>query len=1218
MKIKDLFQKDIYRKIEEVIKVDQADQETVRSELEEYIVTDSIKGHFRQVLDAYQSARTAPTEGIGIWVSGFFGSGKSSFAKILGYILANREILGKKAADIFSSQIDDTRVVNLLKVINTTLPTHAVIFDVSMDRGIRTANERITEVMYKALLRELNYAEDFDLADLEIGLEGDGLLDEFENRFEARFKQSWRKRRKIGRSLNEGSATLHDMDPKTYPQPDSWVRSLGVREENGNVKGRADISANRLAEVSFELMARRQAGKALIFIIDEVGQYVSRSVDKMLDLQAIVQAFGKEGKNRVKAKKAPAPAWICVTSQEKLNEVVDALDSKKIELARLQDRFPLRIDLAPADIMEITTKRVLQKKPDVRKVLTDLYRKNEGRLSSCTKFERTSRAVSLAEDSFIDIYPYLSYQIDLCIDIMSGIRLQPGAQRHIGGSNRTIIKQAQEMLISEKINLGSEAVGSLVTLDKVYDLVDGNLSTERRKDIADISRTFTQKPFFTKVAKAICLLEFVRDLPRTPQNIAAVLYDQVDGQALTETVQEALDALEKAQFVRQTQEGYKLQTAQEKNWETSRRSIAAKPADRNRIKKDILKEIFSDHRMNTYRYKNLRNFRVGIQVDGEKIMDEGDFQINLMVADDPSDYKDYTRQARDLSRSETGKNQLFWVVPLSEDIHDVVEELHRSREMISSHERIAAQGKLPPDESHCLNDEKIREDRIRRDLKAKLSGVLKISTAYFRGIEKDVAVLGKELPDMARALFDFATPDLYPKLEMGARNLSGKETEQVLTAANLAGLPPVFYDGPDGLGLIIKQGAKFVPNGSAGIAKEIYEYLLSKFKYGEKVTGKGIEEHFGGIDYGWERDMIRLVLAVLLRAGLIEVTHQGQKFNDHNNPNCRIPFINNNAFKAATFIPYISDVTLKVLTDAAKNYEAITGEEINVDKGTIATAFKQVAAKDRETLFPLKASTDAHSLPIRDFLSEQMDWLGGIQKCGVDECVKILASEGKTYLDARDRIKKIGDALSPDRIVVIQAAKKILEQKYSSIRNLLDLPDHIKASAETLQGLLNDEGFYEKLGEVEKHEDAVSKYYNERYSTLHTRRLTLAQQGLEFVKGHPDWGSIPEESKKGILYPIAQKACEQQSMPSSLVVCERCLTPYGQIENDILTMDQLRKSAVQKIEELLRPEIKIERLRVSRFLNAAIETEDELNDAVEKIRETGLKILSEGKRILFD
>jgi hypothetical protein len=77
-----------------------------------------------------------------------------------------------------------------------------------------------------------------------------------------------------------------------------------------------------------------------------VGQYVSRSVDKILDLQAVVQAFGREGKNRVVRKQAIAPCWIIVTSQEKLNEVVD---SKKIEPARLQDRFPLPIDLKQSE-----------------------------------------------------------------------------------------------------------------------------------------------------------------------------------------------------------------------------------------------------------------------------------------------------------------------------------------------------------------------------------------------------------------------------------------------------------------------------------------------------------------------------------------------------------------------------------------------------------------------------------------------------------------------------------------------------------------------------------------------------------------------------------------------------------------------------------------------------------------------------------------------------
>ena len=123
MKIGELFQREIGRKIEEVIKVDQADEEVVRNEIEEYVATDSIKSHYIRVLEAYNQARTQPTEGIGVWISGFFGSGKSSFAKNLGYIIAAKELLGENAADIFSRQVQDDRIADLIKLINTTIPT---------------------------------------------------------------------------------------------------------------------------------------------------------------------------------------------------------------------------------------------------------------------------------------------------------------------------------------------------------------------------------------------------------------------------------------------------------------------------------------------------------------------------------------------------------------------------------------------------------------------------------------------------------------------------------------------------------------------------------------------------------------------------------------------------------------------------------------------------------------------------------------------------------------------------------------------------------------------------------------------------------------------------------------------------------------------------------------------------------------------------------------
>ncbi len=196
--IRDLFAKEIDRRIEEVIKVDQTDEATVHNELQEYVITESIADHFITVFRAIADAPAEPHEGIGIWVSGFFGSGKSSFAKIVGYTVANRTVCSVCASDIVKEKVKydlspstADSFIAYLDLINAKIPTHAIIFDVSTDRGVRYANERITEIMYKALLRELGYAEDFDLAELEITLEADGQLDEFCKEFQKLHGKPW-------------------------------------------------------------------------------------------------------------------------------------------------------------------------------------------------------------------------------------------------------------------------------------------------------------------------------------------------------------------------------------------------------------------------------------------------------------------------------------------------------------------------------------------------------------------------------------------------------------------------------------------------------------------------------------------------------------------------------------------------------------------------------------------------------------------------------------------------------------------------------------------------------------------------------------------------------------------------------------------------------------------------------------------------------------------
>ena len=166
--IGELLSRDLDRKIEEIIQVDQADEEAVYSEITEYVATDSIRTQYAHLFKAIAEAPAEPHEGIGVWISGFFGSGKSSFAKHLGYALQNRKIQGQNFATLFKQQINDKQVSNFLDLINAKIPTEVILFEVAKERDTRKVTERIAELMYTVLLRELDYAEDFDIAELEI------------------------------------------------------------------------------------------------------------------------------------------------------------------------------------------------------------------------------------------------------------------------------------------------------------------------------------------------------------------------------------------------------------------------------------------------------------------------------------------------------------------------------------------------------------------------------------------------------------------------------------------------------------------------------------------------------------------------------------------------------------------------------------------------------------------------------------------------------------------------------------------------------------------------------------------------------------------------------------------------------------------------------------------------------------------------------------------
>jgi len=1236
--IGDLLARDLSRKIEEIIQVDQADEQSVHDEITEYVATDSIREQYHNLFRAIAEAPSDPHESVGVWVSGFFGSGKSSFAKNLGYALENRTILGSKFADLFKQQLGDPRTGDLLDLINAKTPTEVILFEVAKEADTRKVTQRIAELMYTVLLRELGYSEDFDIAELEIELEAEGKLPEFIATCKTLLNKDWETVRAGAQKLSRASAILHQLDPKLYPSADSWSHSQRNRD--------ASISVSKVVRRTFELWGRRRKGKALAFIIDEVGQHVARSGDKIEDLRATIEEFGKVGKNLLKEHKITAPCWIVVTSQEKLDEVVAAIDSKRVELAKLQDRFSHRVDLAPSDIREVATKRVLAKKIEAEKPLKKLFAENQGQLNAALRLERTTRRTDINESDFVHFYPYPPHYVDLCIGIMSGIRLQPGAPRHYGGSNRTIIKQAYEMLVSDRTAFAKKPVGALVTLDKVFELVEGNLSNEKRTDIYQIAERFKNDPedrgWALRVAKAICLLEFIRDLPRTEANLASVLVDEVGKATPVHEVQAAVKRLNTAQFIRNTEEGWKLQTAQEKNWETERRGhLEPKPRERNELTRTALQEIFDEPEFKTFRYQN-RSFRVGIGVDGASGVDEGELLLTLGIAEDADELTKRIEETRTESQQKAHESDLYWLFCLTPEIDELVAQLHASRKMVDKYNQLSAQQKISPDEASCLQDEKNSKNGFETRLRDKLTEAMERGTGMFRGVQKDASALGKSLSEILKKLFNQVVPDLYPKLQMGSRPLKGDEAEQILKAADLKALPNVFYVGDHGLGLVVKEGPKNVVNTKADVAKEVLDYLKSEHSYGNKDSrmGKMLEKRFGGTPYGWERDMLRLILAALFRAGEIEVTYQGNRFHNYQDPASRTPFTNNPAFRSSLFSPRES-VGLKTLTQAVQQLEDLTGEEVDVEEGAIATAFKKLAAEELEKLYPLKAVAEANFLPIRPLLSEFQQTLLGIQASASDDCVRILTEDGANFGQTREKVRKIREWLNGEAIGVLQQARFAVEQIWQRLVSHSPSPE-IAVRAEQLNSLLSSDQFIDHWSEIERNTSAIASAYKQVYIELFDRRRAAYAKAIDEIKSRPEWEplqpAIKEESDEAAWKQVeaenAKKLIMANTMLAALLVRigsdeDRENVNTGktlgkasltEMETDLVAVEGLKSSVLLKLQELsLSVEPKpVKRLKIAEFFDKPIRTQQELDTTIEKLRSSLQKCIDEDTVIILE
>lgn len=1178
--IKTVFANDIHRRIEEVIKVDQTDEEIIRDEISEYVVTDAIRTHYTGIFEAYREAPNKPTDGVSIWVSGFFGSGKSSFAKMLGLAVANRTVAGESAAERFAERTGDKKLQVLLKAINEKIPTHAVIFDVSTDRGIRSGNQTLTEIMYGLFLQSLGYAKDLDLSELEIGLEENGQLQKFEDEYKRLFKKAWAAEKgKVAFALSEASRVLHTLDPDTYPMADSWVKA---------VKNKADITPGKLAERAGVLMKRRGQTpdgqtKSLMFVIDEVGQFVARDVQKMLDLQAVVQQLGVKGRGK---------HWVVITSQEKLGELVSGLDDKKIELARLMDRFPLQVHLEPSDISEVTSRRVLSKNAAAQTTLGKLFDEHRARLTEHTRLTADIKLPELTREAFIDLYPLLPYQIDLIIQVVSGLRTQGGASKHVGGANRTIIKLAQQLLINPAVNLADGQVGDLVRLDQVYDLVEGNIGSEVRAKISAISKV-VDHPLAQSVAKVICLLQYVKSVHRSAENIAGALHGSVGGDSQLASVKEALRALEAAHQVRHGDDGYRIPTPAEDDWERLRNGISPKPGDSHRLYQELLSGFWQPQPLHTL--FDTKTFKAGLAIHGRDIT-AGDMMFQVHLAEDGREFDGLAAELR--TRSQQERKQVFWAIALTDSIDRETVELFRSKEMLARKERETKGEDTPA----LIGEERVRLRRHGDELKRLLRAGCLSGRIYFRGNDRSPTDRATDVGKTAAEVLGQVLPEVFDRFKEAAAKATDvkKGTDALFTAENLQGLPGVFGS----IGLLRDEKGKTVFRTESGTLKEVLDRIDERANYGDTASGRYLTDEFAKEPFGWDFEVVRLLVLSLLRAGKIEATSKGQTIDGVTGVEARDTFSNNNLFRQAAFRPK-KGIEFEELVKASEAFRDTFGSEAKeLNAGAIVAELRKEVARNEDTVTSALGTLTTHRLPGGTVLDNAIGQMKAILRGSEDNAIATFNTSHRGIKDAIKRAIELEQVLGEPRLHDLERARRAQGALWSFLSQESDITNELRTCASSLEDLLARETFFKELPSIEQHTKAIETEYARREDEALDARVAAYTKAFDKLIKTPGWSEIDEDQQRRLAEPFERgkkRAAEH--------------VPIPQLRADRDACEGRLRAAVAELRRIIDGE-RVVTVSVGSYFAGGIETEEQLEAALDGVRDECARLIGAGKKVI--
>ena len=877
MIIKDMFARDIARDIRGVIKADQTSVEDIKQELEEYVVTKELHKHFSKFYENYLKSIDGKTDKIGVWISGFFGSGKSHFLKILSYLLANKEIDGKKAVDYFEDKIVDPVVyANMQRVAE--IPTETILFNIDSKSplGNKSKDDAILRVLIKVFNEHRGYyGNNPVVAELEKYLDKEGYLEIYKEEYEKVAGEPWINRRNsFAFDTHFVKEALLRSTQMTEESIDNWL-SAGAES--------IEVSIEKFAQEVKEYIDSKDSNFHLIFLIDEIGQYIGDRRDLMLNLQTVAEDLGRVCQGR---------AWIMVTSQESIDSVVKV---KGDDFSRIQGRFDTRLSLSSVSVDEVIQKRVLEKNEVAEAKLQAIYPEKSAILRNLISFRDSTADLRGYKDAkeFADVYPFIPYQFTLLQKVFEQIRKHSASEKHISEGERSMLSAYREA----GIRFMNEEEGTLIPFYAFYDTIQEFLQpvVSRVIEGAKKNPALADDPFHNDLLKVLFMIKYVKEIPANIDNIATLMVTHIDEDKLKlkEKIKASLQKLKNQTLINQHGDEFIFLTDDEQD---INRDIKALSIEEDKVKRELAQYIFEDlYDVKKFKYSKHYDFAFNRKMD-EKNYGNQTASIGLNILS-PLSYN-YDKSEQELMMMSSGTNEL--IVRLGGD-GSYVEEI---KEALKIYEYRQSKNitQLPENIQNILNNKQVEMRERRARAKDLLEDALKNSTFYMNG--NQIEVTGSTVKEKLNEALKMLIDNVYTQIShVKEFTQSESELKAFLTA--------------DTEQITLDDSAMSNPNEQA--KQLIEDYIRLQAEMGKQVRIKPIYHRFQDVPYGWKELDIAHIIAELLKEQKIRIRYHAEYLEAMEDANTLMTVFTKSSEADKAIITVRQKVDEKVLRDVRRS-----------------------------------------------------------------------------------------------------------------------------------------------------------------------------------------------------------------------------------------------------------------------------------------------------------